>query len=46
MVHEIKYVLYLRLWGGGCLSNIFGMGPRVVSISPLLINCKVLSFGW
>ena len=36
----IKYV-YLRLCGGGCISNILGMGSGFVSISPL----NVMSFG-
>ena len=30
--------LYLLLWGSGCVSSIFGMGPRFVSISPHLNN--------
>ena len=34
----IEYVLYLRLCGGGCVSNILGMGPEFVSMSPLLSN--------
>ena len=37
----IKYVLYLCLCGGGCVSNILVMGPGFVSISPLI----VMSFG-
>ena len=37
----IKYVLYLRLCGGGCVSNILGMGLGFVSISLL----SVMSFG-
>ena len=40
----IKYVLYLRLCGGGgCVSNILGMGPGFVSMSPLLSSIIVLS---
>ena len=42
-MHVIKYVLYLCLCGGGCDSNIFGMNPGLVSISPLLSNCSDLS---
>ena len=37
----IKYVSYLCLCGGGCISNILGMGPGFVSISPF----NVMSFG-
>ena len=37
----IKYVLYLRLYSGGCISNILGMDPGFVLISPLI----VMSFG-
>ena len=37
----IKYVLYLRLCGGGCVFNILGMGPGFVLISPL----NMMSFG-
>ena len=37
----IKYVLYLRLCGGGCVSNILGIGPGLVSMSPLLSNINV-----
>ena len=40
-MHVIKYVLYLRLCGGGCVCNILGMGPRFFSMSPLI----VMSFG-
>ena len=43
IVHSIKYVLYLRLCGDGCVSSMFGMGPRLVSISPLLSSCRGLS---
>ena len=39
----IKYVLYLRLCGGGCVSNILGIGPGFVSMSPLLSIIVVLS---
>ena len=39
----IKYVLYLRLCGGGCVSNMLGIGPGFVSMSPLLRNISVLS---
>ena len=37
----IKYVVYLRLCGGGCVSNILGIGPGFVSISSL----NMMSFG-
>ena len=37
----MKYVLYLRLCGGGCVCNILGMGPGFFSMSPLI----VMSFG-
>ena len=37
----IKYVLYLRLCGRGCVCNILGMDPGFLSISPLI----VMSFG-
>ena len=43
IVHSIKYVLYLRLCGDGCVSSMFGMGPRLVSISQVLSNCSGLS---
>ena len=43
IVHSIKYVLYLRLCGVGCVSSMFGIGPRLVSISPLLSSCSDLS---
>ena len=43
IVHSIKYVLYLCLCGGGCVSSMFGMGPRLVSISLLLSSCSELS---
>ena len=43
IVHSIKYVLYLRLCGDGCVSSMFGMGPLLVSISLLLSNCSRLS---
>ena len=43
IVHAIKYVLILRLCGGGCVSSMFGMDPRLVSISPLLSSCSDLS---
>ena len=43
IVHSIKYVLYLRLCGDGCVSSMFGMDPRLVSISPLLSSCSGLS---
>ena len=39
----IKYVLYLRLCGGGCVSNMLGIGPGFVSMSPLLSNISDLS---
>ena len=39
----IKYVLYLRLCGGGYVSNILGIGPRFVSMSLLLSNISDLS---
>ena len=42
-MHSIKYVLYLHLCGGGCASSMFGMGPGLVSISPLLSNYSELS---
>ena len=35
----MKYVLYLLLCKGGCASNMLGIGPRLVSMSPHLINC-------
>ena len=41
IVHVIKYVLYLRLCGGGCVCNILGMGPGFFLMSPLI----VMSFG-
>ena len=34
----MKYVLYLLLCEGGCASNMLGIGPGLVSMSPLLIN--------
>ena len=43
IVHSIKYILYLRLCGGGCASSMFGMDPGLVSISPLLNSCSELS---
>ena len=43
IVHVIKYVLYLRLCGGECVFSMFGMGPGLVSISPLLNCCSDLS---
>ena len=42
-MHLINYVLYLRLCGDGCVSSMFGMGPRLVSISPLLSSSSELS---
>ena len=39
----IKYVLYLRLCGEGCVSNILGIGPGFASMSPLLSNISDLS---
>ena len=43
IVHSIKYVLYLRLCGDGCVSSMFGMNLGLVSISPLLSNCSEFS---
>ena len=39
----IKYVLYLRLCGEGCVSNISGIGLGFFSMSPLLSNKSDLS---
>ena len=43
IVHSIKYVLYLRLCGDGCVSSMFGIGRGLVSISPHLSSCDGLS---
>ena len=43
IVHSIKYVLYLRLCGDGCVSSMFGMGPGLVSICRLMSSCSELS---
>ena len=43
LVQVIKYVLYLHLCGGGCVSNILGIGPRFTSMSLLLSNISALS---
>ena len=29
LLYKIKYVLYLHLCGGGCVSSMFGMDPKV-----------------
>ena len=42
-MHSIKYVLYLCLCDGGCVFSILDMGPGLVSMSPLLSSCIVLS---
>ena len=38
----IKHVLYLRLCGGGCVSNVLGIGPGFTSMSLLLSNISEL----
>ena len=38
IVQGIKYVLFLFLWDGGCVLSMFGIGPRLVSISPQRSN--------
>ena len=43
IVHAIKYVLYLCLCGGGCISSMFSIGLGLVSISPLLSSYSDLS---
>ena len=43
IVHSIKYVLYPCLCDGGCVSSMFSMGLRLVSISLLLSSCSDLS---
>ena len=35
IVHSIKYILFLFLCVGGCLCSMLGMGPGLVSMSPL-----------
>ena len=35
IVHSIKYLLHLFLCVDGCVCRILGMGPGLVSISPL-----------
>ena len=42
-MHAIKYVLYLHLCGGGCISSIFNMDSILVSMPLLLNNCNELS---
>ena len=42
IVHSIKYVLYLRICGGRCAFSMFGIGPGLISISPLLSSCSEL----
>ena len=39
----IKYVLYLHLCGGGCVSNILSIGPGFASMSPFLSKSNELS---
>ena len=43
IVHVIKYVLYLCLCEGGCVSTWFAMDLELISMSPLLKNCSDLS---
>ena len=42
MVHSMKYFLHMFLCVEGCVCRILGMGPGLVSISPLSnsMNCK------
>ena len=35
IVHGMKYILFLFLCGVGCACSISGMGPGLVSMSPL-----------
>ena len=35
MVHSMKYILHLFLCVDGCVWRILGMGPGLVSMSPL-----------
>ena len=35
IVHSIKYFLHLFLCAEGCFCKILGMGPGLVSMSPL-----------
>ena len=35
IVHGIKYILFLFLCGAGCVCSMSGMGPGLVSMSPL-----------
>ena len=35
IVHSMKYILFLCLCVGGCVCNRLGMGPGLVSMSPL-----------
>jgi hypothetical protein len=34
-VHAIKYILLLFLWVEGCVCSMSGIGPGLVSMSPL-----------
>ena len=34
IVQGIKYILFLLLCDGGCVSSMFGIGPGLVSMSP------------
>ena len=43
IVHSIKYVLYLHLCGGECVSSMFGRDPGLVCISLHLSSCSDLS---
>ena len=38
IVHAIKYNFLLFLWVGGCVCSMLGIGPGLVSMSPLRSN--------
>ncbi len=40
IVHSMKYCLHLFLCVGGCFCRILGMGPGLVSMSPLVSSSR------
>ena len=46
IVQSIKYLLLLVLCGGGCACRMFGMGPGLVSMSPLSNNSRCVKGLW
>ena len=45
IVHSMKYLLHMFLCVGGCVCRTLGMGPGLVSMSPLSNSIKLLIVG-